>query len=271
MFTPVPGVAAAPPAYGLVASAARPDIPRWEQGLAWIPERCGTAYQLLPACGDAPGGYTPPRPGAAYYQPVGMRIADQCTTLGGPVDEERVRRVAEAQAPYIVARELWSGTLTQTDPYTFGGDTYNNAYLASSAATTVGGTAAAPLVALGRLEQAALEASHGQPVMLHVPPAAAWQLAVALTRVGQSWLTTAGSVVVADAGYPGTGPAGQAAGATVWAYATAPVAVLMTPWQLDLADQTTVDRATNTRTVWAQRLFAATFDPCLLLATEITL
>lgn len=270
MFTTVPGVPAAPPASGLVASAARPDIPRWESGLAWIPERCGTTYQLVPYCAE-PGVYVKPRPDDAYYRPIGMRIADQCSTLGGPVDVERVRRVAEAQSPWVIARELWTGALGQTDGFTVGGVAMTNGRLASAAATVVGGTAATALRAFGRLEQAALEATHGQPVMIHVPVTVLPQLGDVFRPVGQTLLTYAGNLLVADGGYPGTGPAGQAAGATVWAYATAPVAVLMTPWEIDDDDVSTVDRAVNTRTTWASRLFAAVFDPCTHLATEITL
>lgn len=271
MFTNVPGVPAAPPTHGLVASAVRPDIPRWEQGLAWIPERCATAYRLVPVCDAPAAGYEPPRSGSAYYQPVALQVADECSTMSGPVDPERVRRVAEAQFGFAVARELWEGDLSATDTFTVGGDTLSNAHLASAAADTVGGSAADPLPGLGRLEQAALEATHGQSVMLHVPVTLLPQLATYLRPVGQTLITFAGNTVVADGGYTGTGPAGQAAGATVWAYATAPVAVLASPWVIDLDDRNNVDRSVNTRTVWATRVFAATFDPCVLLATEITL
>lgn len=273
MFTTVPGVPAAPPTSGLVASAVRPDIDRWEQGLAWVPERCATAYQLVPWCDEPAVGYTPPRAADAYYRPVGLRVADECATLGGPVDIERVRRVADAQAPFAVARELWSGELTLVDTYepVQGEGARSNPYLASPDADVVGTAAASPLVGLGRLEQAALEATHGQPVMLHIPVLLLPLLADALRPVGNQLLTLAGNVAVADAGYPGTGPARQAVGATAWCYATSPVAVLMSPLRLDLDDVSRVDRAVNTRTTWADRVIAATFDPCAHLATEITI
>lgn len=276
MFTPIEGVRAAPPAYGLVASAAPlPTTPeRWQDGLAWVPERCGTAYQLVPLCDEPATGYEPPRPGAEYVQPVGLRIADECSTLSGPVDEDRVRRVAEAQFPFAVARELWDGEGTQADPYTVvvgGTPNQTNAYLASSAADVVGLSAAEARVAIGRLEQAALESSDGQPVYLHLPVTVLPQLHGYVRAVGTQLLTLAGNTVVADGGYPGTGPAGQAAGATVWAYATAPVAVLASAWEFVLDDPSTVDRSVNTRTVWASRVFAAIWDPCVHLATEITL
>lgn len=270
MFSNVQGVAAAPPASGLVASAVRPTVDRWETGLAWIPERCGTTYQLVPICDEPAAGYVAPRPGAAYYQPIGLRVADECSTLGGSVDLERVRRVAEAQAPFAIARELWGGALTQVDTYLVNGVATSNAYLASADADTVGAAAAAARVGIGRLEQAALETSHGQPVYLHVPVVLLPQLHGYVRAIGQQLVTLAGNTVVADGGYPGTGPAGEAAGATVWAYATSPVSVLMSSLEIE-DDPSSVDHTVNTRTVWTSRVFAATWDPCVHLATEITL
>lgn len=272
MFANVPGVAAAPPAYGLVASAVRPDIERWETGLAWVPERCGAGYELVPWCADADGEYEPPRAGAAYYRPVGLRVADSCSTLGGRVDLERVRRVADATSPFAIARELWTGAAALADdPFEVGGEPLRNAYLASDEAEVVGSSAASARVAIGRLEQAALEAARGQAVMLHVPVLLLPQLDGYVRPVGQTLLTLAGNTVVADGGYPGTGPEAQAVGATAWAYATAPVAVFASPWRINPDEAANVDRATNTRTVWAERVIAAPFDPCVHLATEITI
>jgi hypothetical protein len=92
----------------------------------------------------------------------------------------------------------------------------------------------------------------------------------AFRQVGPQLVTHAGNVLVGDAGYTGSGPAGQAPGTTVWAYATAPVAVLTSPVTfIDGAEA--VDPTTNTRIVWGSRMFAATFDPCVHLATELTL
>lgn len=278
-FAYVPGVPAAPPTSGLVAAAVRPDTStpaweHWELGLSWTPERCGTSYQLAPYCQEPPDGYEAPRAGAAFYRPVEHRHADECSTLGGPVDLERVRRVADAQGPFVIARELWTGEASTADPFDgqAGSGPDVNAHLASSDADIIGGSATDPLTGFGRLEQAALEASHGQQVYLHVPVMLLPRLRdVVMARVGSQLLTTAGNVLVADGGYPGTGPAGQAVGATAWAYATSPVQVLTSPWDIDPDEQSRVDRTTNTRTTWASRVFAALFDPCVHLATEITL
>lgn len=272
MFANVPGVAAAPPTFGLVASAERPQLDGWEDGLAWIPERCGTTYQIVPRC-DVPAAYDRPRPGAAYYQPFMVRFADECTTLSGPVDTARVRRLVEAQSPFAVARELWTGDASGDDPYVIvaGDAEMTNPALASADADIVGGAPASVEVGIGRLEQAALEAANGQQIYLHIPIVLLPQVQAYLHRVGNVLYTMAGNVVVADGGYPGTGPAGEDVAATAWAYATSPVAVFLSPVELDDDDPQVVDRDTNTRTVWGHRMAAATFDPCVHLATEITL
>lgn len=279
-FKTVPGVPAAPPASGLVAAAARPDTSspewaRWEQGLAWVPERCGVAYQLAPYCAEPADDYTSPRAGAVYHRPVELRLADECSTLGGPVDLERVRRVAEANTPFAVARELWTGEGTQDDPHTLpDGTQATNAHLASTDADEITAPAgASPVVAFGRLEQAAMAAAGGQQVALHVPVAALGVLADVYRPVGGQLVTAAGNVLISDGGYPGSSPDGDvdATGASTWVYATTPPVVLLSPLQLDPDEQSRVDRATNTRTTWAARVVAALFDPCVHLATELNL
>lgn len=274
MFTTHPGLPAAPPTTGLVASA--PPQPndgvRWEDGIAWVPERCGADYQLLSWCSsDEPEAYSEPRAGGAYYRPPGARVADACSTLNGTFDDERLRRIAEAEAPFIIARELWDGTRGQEDSYEIRGETLSNAYLASADATVVGAGGATLLKALARLEQAAMEATRGQHVMIHLPIIATAGLVEYVRRINALLLTRQDNLVVVDAGYPGTGPAGQAVGSTAWAYATPIVQVRRSDIQIISDPRMIVDRANNTITAWAEFVFAATFDPCAHFATEITL
>jgi hypothetical protein len=272
MFATVTATRAAPPTTGLVASAppAADDGARWESGLAWVPERCGIGYQLVPWCSDTdPAVHQPTTTGAAYYRPVGARFAVSCSTLGGGVDPERVRRMVEATSPFVVARELWDGALGQTEPFTIRGEIHVNARLADPSAEIVGTGGAELLFALGRLEQAAVEASMGQRVMLHLPVRLTSRLGDFARRVGADLLTRSDNLVVADAGYPGTGPTGQAVGATAWAYASTLAVVRQSRIEVVDDPAATVDRAVNTATVWAERMFAATFDPCVHFATQI--
>ncbi len=282
MFANTPGVAAAPPAFGLVAAAARPDTTsaewaKWELGVGWTQERCGVGWQLVPWCTDPDNeAYDPPRPGAAYYRPVGVRFADECSTLNGPVDDERIRRVAEASTPFVVARELWAGTATLDEPYSIPGlvGTHTNMHLASSDADTVTSPAGMSAAgALARLEQAALEDSRGQQVALHVQVAALPALVDAFRNVGGQLLTHAGNLLIADGGYPGSSPAGaiDATGATTWAYATTPPVVLMSPLDPIQDDQSRVERSRNSRITWTSRVIAAVVEPCVHLATQLTL
>ncbi|MGH3991055.1 MAG: hypothetical protein ACRDSN_01165, partial [Pseudonocardiaceae bacterium] len=207
----------------------------------------------------------------AYHRPVGVRFADECSTMGAVLDTERLRRLADATTPFVVARELWTGTLGETAPFTVGGVSLTNKRLADADATVVGSGGAELLAGLGRLEQAAVEATRGQRVMLHLPVRMAAKLGDFARRVGADLLTRGDNLVVVDAGYPGTGPAGQVVGLTAWAYATAPVAVRVSALSMAVEPDQTTDRAKNTATAWASRVFAATFDPCAHLATEITL
>jgi hypothetical protein len=274
VFEPVRGVLAAPPTTGLVVSADRPPDTgeRWEQGLSWIPERCGSTYQLVPWCTVAnPDAYVSPRYAGTYYRPVGVRFADACSTLGGALDTERLRRIAEATTPFVIARELWDGAMGQADSWAVSGVTYTNARLADTSATIVTGSATTLQGRLAALEQAAVEASRGQRIMIHLPTIGTGDLAQYVRREGPNTLTRQDNLVVVDAGYPGTGPAGQAVGATAWAYATSMVQVRMSPLEIITDPAQTVDRATNTLTAWAERVFAATFDPCVHFAVQITL
>lgn len=277
MFATVAGIGAQPPTVSLVAAAQRPNDrdTRWTGGLVWVPESCGIGYQLIPWCSDDdPPEHEPDTTAAAvYHKPVVARVAVTCSTVGGGVDAERVRRVTEASTPFLVAREFWEGVAAEADSGypTPGGGTATNRYLASADADVIGSGGASLDVALGRLEAAALTASRGQRVMLHVPPTLMLRLGGKVTPTTGGWETPLRSVVVTDAGYTGTGPAGQAAGATVWAYATSIVQVRVTPVVVEDALAATVDRAVNSMTVWGNRVFAATWDPCVHLATEITI
>lgn len=274
LFATTQGVLARPPTTGLAASSppAPDDGDRWTTGIAWVPERCGADYQLVAWCSpDDLDAFAEQRTSGAYYRPVGARFKDECSTLGGELDTERLRRTAEASTPFVVARELWTGTKSQDDSWTAQSVTYSNAYLASPDADEVGSGGTSLLRGLAALEQAAMEATRGQQVMIHLPVLLNGGLAEYVRRVGNLLLTRQDNVVVVDAGYPGTGPNGETVGATAWAYATPPVQVRTSGLQFVIAPGQTVDRATNTVTTWAERIFAAFFDPCAHFATEITI
>lgn len=213
MFEPVDAVPAQPPATsGLVRSAITPnDGARWESGLSWRSERCPTARGFDPCAGA--DGFEDPPVGAGgdqinYHRPVAFRVEDECYTRGLH-DDARVRRQALAVTSFMVARELHSGALSGANPYitpdSGGVADQVNHFLAEATGTEVAGPLD-PLEAIGALEEAVRVASLGMDPFIHVPVSLVPLLDDALRREGQLLFTKTGATVVADAGYPGTGP-----------------------------------------------------------------
>jgi hypothetical protein len=265
IIAPIEAIPAAAPNVGLLSSARRPnDGARWEGGFAWRPERCITTQGFSPCTNPDAPDFIADGGGVQYHVPVGYRVRDYCTTIGGQLDEDRVRRQAEAVASYEIAHELWTGEISAADPVTIEGSPFVNPHLASTDATTVVGTGTFA-ERLGQLEEAARVAAKGQQVFLHVPIHLITPVANLLIRRGEALYTALDSVVVADAGYIGTSPAGAAG---EWMYATGPVAVRMTPVEVEFDPAETIDRRINRQEIWADRLFAAYFDPCVHLAMD---
>jgi hypothetical protein len=259
---PVP---AAAPSTSLLTAARPMGEVRWDGlPIGWHPERCITT-QGFSLCAPVVGLPVDEDPGSQYTFPVAYRVRDWCTTLNGALDTERLRRQAEAVASFEVARELWTGALSAADPGEIDGTPYPNPALASAEATTV--TATGTLAErLAALEEAARVAAKGQQVFLHLPIHMVTPIANLLRRVGNTLYTALDSVVIADAGYPGTGPAGTG---TTWAYATGPVQVGLGSLELIAGrDASTVQRGINRQEIWAERPFATAFDPCVHFAVD---
>lgn len=210
LFSPVQPVRAEAPTAGLVASARTPENPndvRWQGGFSWRPERC-FRMSGYDACGTNPAlvdlGGTDSE--VAYYQPNVLRVEDTCTTLSNIDDPDRVRRQLEAATAYGVARELWTGALSDAAPYDSpDGAGQVNQRLASASATTITPGDLGPIEALGAIEDAARRAALGQPVYIHMPLRVFGFVANRLERRGQVWFTGGNSIVVPDPGYTGTG------------------------------------------------------------------
>ena len=216
MFEPVEPVQAAPPRSGLVASAITPnDDARWQAGMAWRSERCPTA------AGFDPCGSTFETPGAGsggddihYYRPVSFRVFDECSTRTRDFDTQRARRQAVAATSWMVARELEQGTISRANPYNLPSDQADvnpdtvNHYLAEAAGgQIVAGGPHLPLVGLGLLEEAARDGQLGMDPVLHVAPRLIPLLRDGIERESTGRLRTlTDALVIADAGYTGTGP-----------------------------------------------------------------
>jgi hypothetical protein len=264
--------AAAPNAVNLLASALRPEdgTDQWMEGMAWRSELCPT-YQGYNPCTELTEGPEPGGDGLVHYVPVAYRVADECSLMSGRFDEQRVTRLANAVASYVAAQELWTGALSAMDPYDLpnGGATGQvNHHLASANAEVVSAPAGGSIMAaLAELEERTREITRGQQVFLHAPIGLVSQVAQNLRRVGNELRTATDAILIGDAGYPGTGPTGSG---TNWIYGTGPVAVRLGPVSTVVDPRATVDRQTNTRQVWADRMFAVTFDPCAHTAMQVT-
>lgn len=240
----------APKGPGLAEGQAAPDAAdddvRWTLGIKWSPEQVLGGGALAITClGNTAesGDDLPDNPGLTTADPFVVWAAEKCSTLGwkGRDFEGRARRQLEGTQSFRVAHELWTGELAQA------GD-LDNEWLTHDPAI-LPGAAQTPHLALGLVEQALGAFLGGRRGMIHVSE----QVLVELVRNGavqlngQLWLSPMGNFVVADAGYPGTGP-DDAGSANQWIYGTPIVTYRLDEMLLipgSFADARTMAQATN--------------------------
>jgi hypothetical protein len=263
------------PPHSLIRAAAPPPTGEtgWERGLTYAPESPG-GYRAFAACTDAEyvdegDGPTP----VVAYRPWDLQVVHPCHSTFG-LDEvrlaEEVDRAVEATESYAIARELWAGDLTRA-AYDAGDVDAANLSLVDGPTVLNGGTPAAPKLALGLLQRAAGDALRGGQVYLHTSRDLEPFLPD-LTRDGYLLTTRVGNLVVADAGYPGTPPVGEAPAAGVgWLYATGPVVVRRSPAERIGVGQGAVDTRTNRVDLRSTKVVAATFDRSAHFAVPVDL
>jgi hypothetical protein len=262
-----------PPRYGLLVASPPVDVTGWELwGITWNPEQCGQSGRRSSGCNGNTAALVPfDNPETVNADPFVVYAADDCTALQLRRDwEGRARRQLNATRSFEIANELWEGTLATADGL-------DNLVLTDAAAgdtLTNGGTDI--VTAIACLESGLANCLHGGQGMIHLTPQALAKAAseFVVRREGNLWYSPSDHVVVADAGYTGTGPGGVAAGATQWAYATDMIRV-------ELGEQRTVpdaanlfaymDLDTNHVTIFAQQWAMYTSDRCCLAAVEISL
>ncbi len=274
---PVTGPPARPPRFGLLAAApVLDDGERWELGYAFQPEACGESGRLGIECNGNTGELVIDYgPGVVEGDPFVVFAGDRCGTFGFRSRDwqGRARRQLEATQSYEIAAELWGGSLglaqrSLTDP-------------AADTLTTAGAGGEDPVDALACVEQGIGTAGRGRQGMVHVTQQVLTHLASAQAVVlsGSTWVTPNGNLVVADAGYDGSGPNGEAATAdTQWMYGTGIVgvrlgAVDVTPTSIDEARALagSVDRSLNDLIVYAQRPATFQWDECVHVAAEVNI
>jgi hypothetical protein len=186
-------------------------------------------------------------------------------------------RAAEKHAAwwsFAIAREFWTGTLSVAQ--SFGNfhlaDTSGPAGLVDITPTPV----TVSTDALARLDGQLGTCLKGARGMIHCSLRMLDDLAHnnGLIQRGNDFYTPAGTIVIADAGYPGTAPNGTAdgTGATEYLYGTGLVKLyhsaqpVMTPSQDSIAQAMT--RHLNDITVRAESGALAVVDPTCLLAIQ---
>lgn len=253
------------------------DEDRWAAGFAFAPESCGTLGVGNPCSGDA----KPIEDNLAVVnaEPFYVWAGDKCAPWELSRDwQGRARRQLRGGLSYAIAQELWSGALarTEVDPQ---GDPWENKYLSMAEADVLTDEATSPTDALARLEFALGRCDHGVRGMIHATRhlATYWAGLGLLRREGNLLLTFLDTIVIADAGYDGSGPPdganpdGQpAADGSQWAYATGMLSLRLGAEQLlpdSMAEAT--DRQVNLTEYRIEQLAAVTWDGCCHLAAEV--
>lgn len=269
------------------ANGATSEADRWGRGVTWTPEGCGGGGVVAANCAGISGREPTDRTGRTIADPFYVWASDECDSGGYAARDwqGRARRQLESTQSFQVARELWTGTLTRAELAATHTD-QASPFLADSAQVITTKLAAAR--AIGVAEAEAMACSKGRRLMIHAPVPVLQSAIDAgagyIARDTGGVLTTAmGNIVVADAGYPGTGPLGPTFAnspdnTTQWIYATGLVqvrlaAIEMLPGSLEDARGVAeaLDRGTNDITVWAQRLALYQLDPCcrIAVATDV--
>lgn len=268
---------ARPPRYGLIASAEVVEdlTSRWEGGFTFAPEGCGNSGRASTPCAgttdslDSAAGNPPVVEG----EPFVVWAKDECSTFGFNARDYagRARRQLEATQSFQVAQELWEGTLASADGLP-------NRALVDSGSDTVTTAPTGLQTALACLEQGLAQCGQGRRGMIHLTPQLLTHLVGAQIgfREGNQVVTALGTLLVADAGYSGSGPGGVPATTAQWMYATSLIQIRLSAIDLIPGNFTeamdrarAVDRRTNRVRLYAERLAAYAWDECCHLAAEV--
>lgn len=283
----------APPAAGPIAGsgALLPTLGRAvtevtderDVGFSYVPEGCGVS---VPGhhniCDEADAKTVEPNQALVEAWPFNLVAADQCSPWQLDRDwQGRAQRQLLASQSFQVAAELWSGAAAQaqiTSPPIE--NEPPNKWLASEDADTLTdpGDATSVTDALARLEYGLGQCLHGGRGIIHATLHAAtyWYGEGLLRREGNQLLTIVDTIVVADAGYDGSGPNGETmTDGSQWAYATGAVTARLGPVRMVPSSAATLreglNRGDNTVTVYAERAAAVAFEPCCHLAVQMDL
>lgn len=264
---------AQPPRYGLIVAAPVVDDPtwRWGEGFTFDPESCAPGGVIdITRCGSF-GDPLDPQRGPANVNGDAFVVwgGDECSSFGYEARDwqGRARRALEGSQSFSLAHELWTGELRDSVGLA-------NAALTDATSDTITSAASDVVDALACLDQALATALRGRRGMVHMTVQAFTQLAArqALVRDGAMWTTPIGSVVIADAGYTGSGPGDIEAAGSQWLYGTSMLSLRLGPVETQGGPNAVgVDVSNNRVQVWAFRPVAFVWDECAHVAAQLDL
>lgn len=262
-ITPPP---ARPPRTGLLASITPAQVPEREVGFTYPPENCGESGVVDPC---SPGSLDiPDNLPFVSASPFLVWAGDRCTPDQERDARGRASRQLAATISYQVAHELWTGDQARASGWDL------NRYLTSERSDVLTDGPTSSTDALARLEYALGQCQKGSPGVIHATKHAItfWSNMNLLRREGSAYFTVNDTLVIADAGYDGSGPYGPATDDSQWAYATGIPIIRLGPEVItpELESQA-LDRGDNTREYRAQRTAAVSWDQCCHLAVELDL
>lgn len=197
--------------------------------------------------------------------------------LGEAELKQRTLRAHQNNVQTVVEEVFWTGGDFGTHQYlatetpvteVSGGSTIN----LQTGATSVTGTY--DIVKAISILEGQMASCYGGVPLIHVPRSVTPYLSDhhLITKSGQVFKTDNGSIVIPGPGYPGTGPAGQAATAdTVWIYATGNMKMLQSDTNFIAKDAAQLLRRTNNSTYLILEQWFMFFWDCCHFAIQVDL
>lgn len=263
--------------YGVIVPDGDPLDPqnRWAGPGGYVLEGLGCGPSTYTAGADFCDEARTWGPGRAFLtagdpqHPFVVGAAVECSTFGSPAEllaeyGSRADRALEMSQWSQIANELWTGQRSDAQGWS------EATRLASPAATILSASPVPLVEAIAALEDYFGGCSAGDVQLIHVPRKLSAHLdhaSLIHTTPGSGRLWTANNaLVIADRGYPGTSPSGDAPTPGVaWIYSTGPLSARLGPIfhpERDLGDA--VAFQTNDVSVRAERLAAIAWLCCHL-------
>lgn len=241
---------------------------RWISGFDLILEGCEDTrvYAVCPDADADPKEFTAAGQNEPY-EPYVLYATDHCSTWPNQrAYYDRAQRKLEVGESTALEEQLWTGQV--------GGVAISTNPNLASESVTIDETPANVADGFVLLEQALAECSATQG-MIHVRPILLGTLLdnKLIRREGNVYLSPMDNIVVPGRGYPGTGPAGQAVGATEWMYAHSGVVQIRRGPIIRLGEEnlaSQIQRTTNDRLVVVERVVHVALDPsCCVYAITV--